>query len=309
MVTKPEGYSTVTSSDFTVALFCRVDDVLSEQKKHVLAELHPSEVVTLGMLQALRGEGNRAFYRWVQKELGALFPRLPERTRLFRLFVQFEALCEQFLAQPTLFGVVDCYGIELVHPWRERRTQREVARKGLSNHRWIVGAKLALVTDDCGQIVGFSLAGANVHDTTFHPLIKQWEEEMIVPGDQGFKAKETEIKEQKPKKPRGRPKKQPPPAPILEELAAQLPKEPLTPDEPLKPANPVNLKICSKGHWNERMIIETIFSLFTVVLKMKKLTHRLMAPLKARLAYTCAVFNICTAWDGEVKLQIAPFAL
>ncbi|RYF45944.1 MAG: hypothetical protein EOO38_15085 [Cytophagaceae bacterium] len=57
-----------------------MDDVLKDEKKHVLADLHPSEVVTLGMLQALRGEGNRAFYRWVQKELGTLFAHLPERT-------------------------------------------------------------------------------------------------------------------------------------------------------------------------------------------------------------------------------------
>lgn len=135
----------MTACDFTVALFCRVDDELQDVKKHVLAELHPSEVVTLGMLQALRGEGPRAFYRWVQKELRSLFPRLPERTRLFRLLVQFEPLCRQFLAQPTLFGVADSFGIELVHPWRERRTEREVARKGLSNHRWIESSL------DCGS--------------------------------------------------------------------------------------------------------------------------------------------------------------
>ncbi len=73
--------------------------------------------------------------------------------------------------------------------------------------------------------------------------------------------------------------------------------------------NPDNLKICDKGTWNERMIIETVFSLFTGILKMKKLTHRLLTPLKARLAYTCAVFNLCTAWSGEVKLELAPFAL
>lgn len=60
---------------------------------------------------------------------------------------------------------------------------------------------------------------------------------------------------------------------------------------------------------NERTVVETVFSLFTVILKMKKLTHRLFAPLKARLAYTCAVFNLCTAWNGKVKLQFAPFAL
>ncbi len=254
----------MTSEDFTVALFCRVDDVLKDQAKHCLANLHPSEVVTLAMLQVLRGEGNHAFYRWVQKELGHLFPRLPERTRLFRLFVQFESLGQHFLAQPTFFGIADSFGIELVHPWRERRTQRAVARKGLSNHRWIVGAKLAIVTDDTGRIVGFEVAGANVHDTSFHPLIEQWEDEMIVLADQGFKAKDD---------------------------------------------NPQNLKICARGQWNERMRVETVFSLFTVILKMKKLTHRLLAPLKARLAYTCAVFNLCTAWNGEVKLQLAPFAL
>jgi hypothetical protein len=254
----------MTACDFTVALFCRVDDVLQNQKKHPLAELHPSEVVTLGMLHALRGEGNRAFYRWVQKELGTLFPRLPERTRLFRLLVQFEPLCQAFLAQPTFFGVADSYGIELVHPWRERRTQRQVARKGLSNHRWIVGAKLAIVANDSGQITSFGVAGANVHDTSFHPMIEQWNQSMIVLADTGFKA---------------------------------------------KGHNPDNLKICPKGEWNERMIVETVFSLFTVILKMKKLTHRLLAPLKARLAYTCAVFNLCTAWNGEIKLQLAPFAL
>ncbi|BCM94160.1 hypothetical protein IAD21_06063 [Abditibacteriota bacterium] len=169
-----------------------------------------------------------------------------------------------------------------------------------------MGAKLALVTDDCGQIVGFSVAGANVHDTSFHPLIAQWEKKMIVLADQGFKAKEPKIKEQKPKKRRGRPPKHPLAAPPLEESPEEPSPEPAV---PAPPATPVNLKICPKGGWNERMIIETIFSLFTVVLKMKKLTHRLMAPLQARLAYTCAVFNICTAWDGEVKLQLAPFAL
>lgn len=254
----------MTAIDFTMELFCRVDDLLLDVKKHVLAELYPSEVVTLGMLHALRGGGNRAFYRWVQKELSSLFPRLPERTRLFRLMVQFQGLCQRFLAQPSFFGVADTYGIELVHPWREKRTQREVARKGLSNHRWIVGAKLAVVTDDCGRIVSFEVAGANVHDTSFHPLIEQWQEQMIVLADQGFKAKDN---------------------------------------------NPTNLKICPKGQWNERMIVETVFSLFTVILKMKKLAHRLLAPLQARLAYTCAVFNLCTDWNGEVKLQLAPFAL
>ena len=72
----------MTAQDFTVALFCRVDEAMPEARKHLLSKLHPSEVVTLGLLQALRGEGIRAFYRWVYKELRPLFPRLPERSRL-----------------------------------------------------------------------------------------------------------------------------------------------------------------------------------------------------------------------------------
>ena len=49
------------------------------------AHLWPSEVVTLGLLHALKGVGNRPFYRWLTRDSRALFPRLPERTRLFRL--------------------------------------------------------------------------------------------------------------------------------------------------------------------------------------------------------------------------------
>lgn len=54
----------MTTQDFIVELFCRVDDALSEVPKHPLSLLHPSEVVTLGLLHALRAGGNRAFYRW-----------------------------------------------------------------------------------------------------------------------------------------------------------------------------------------------------------------------------------------------------
>ena len=72
----------MTALDFTIELFCRVDNMMPTVSKHPLSCLYPSEVVTLGLLHALRGEGCRAFYRWLRKELKPLFPRLPERTRL-----------------------------------------------------------------------------------------------------------------------------------------------------------------------------------------------------------------------------------
>jgi len=98
MTKSPSPYQALLARDFTIELFCRVDDALLAEQKPALAHLHPSEVVTLGLLYALRGQGYRAFYRWVCKELKSLFPRLPEQSRLFRLLHQYHGLCERFMA-------------------------------------------------------------------------------------------------------------------------------------------------------------------------------------------------------------------
>src|SRR6266446_4360919 len=60
--------------DFITALFSEVDDQLRALPKHPEARLGPSEVVTLGLLHALKGVGNRAFYRWLTRDYRALFP-------------------------------------------------------------------------------------------------------------------------------------------------------------------------------------------------------------------------------------------
>ena len=36
-----------------------------------------------------------------------------------------------FLATPTVLGVIDTYGIELIHPMREGRSPQQIGRKGL----------------------------------------------------------------------------------------------------------------------------------------------------------------------------------
>jgi hypothetical protein len=82
---------------------------------HPAVHLWPSAVVTLGLLHALKGVGTRACYRWLTRDYRALFPRLPERTRLLRLFVTHQDWAQAFLAAPTVLGVIDTYGIELIH--------------------------------------------------------------------------------------------------------------------------------------------------------------------------------------------------
>jgi hypothetical protein len=109
----------MTTMDFITELFYRVDDAMTDSRKHPQALLWPSEIVTLGLLHALKGVGNRAFYRWLMHDCRALFPHLPERTRLFRLFKTHQTRTFHFPAKPTLLGIVDSFGIELIHPIRE----------------------------------------------------------------------------------------------------------------------------------------------------------------------------------------------
>jgi hypothetical protein len=69
--------------DFITALFYEIDEQLGAIPKHPEAHLWPSEVVTLGLLHALKSVGNRPFYRWLTRDYRPLFPRLPERTASF----------------------------------------------------------------------------------------------------------------------------------------------------------------------------------------------------------------------------------
>lgn len=74
----------MTTVDFITELFCRTDDAMKEVSKHPQANLYPGELTTIGLLYALKGVGQRAFYRWLVRDFTPLFPKLPDRTRLFR---------------------------------------------------------------------------------------------------------------------------------------------------------------------------------------------------------------------------------
>ena len=84
--------------------------------------MYAREVVTLALLYALKGCGPRSFWRWLVRDYRSLFPQLSHRTRLFRLFTSHRYYVDRFLAEPSLIGVIDRYGIELLHPVREGRS-------------------------------------------------------------------------------------------------------------------------------------------------------------------------------------------
>ncbi len=208
---------------------------------------------------------------WLTRDYRALFPQLPERTRLFRLLTTHQAWTQVFWAAPTVLGVIDTYGIELIHPMREGRSPQQIGRKGLSNHRWIVGGKLCLLLNQYGLVVGWACATANVADNTFQWLVRQFEDQMIVLSDTAFHATE---------------------------------------------GDPSNLKLCQRGAWEDRMLVETVLAMLTLLCHFKKVMHRVWTSFHARLAFTMAAFNILVQWhgfqpnaSGFVPLSIAEFSL
>ena len=63
---------------------------------------------------------------------------------------------------------------------REGRSPQQIGRKGLSNHRWIVGGKRCLLLNQWGVIVGWACTTANDADNTFQWLIRQVDGRMMV---------------------------------------------------------------------------------------------------------------------------------
>lgn len=245
----------MTQEHFIIELFCRVDDMLPKTHEHIQAKLSLSELVTLGLLFALKGSSQHAFYRWLERNWKDLFPALPERTRFFRRLKTHRRLTDKFLAEPTIFGVIDSYGIELCHPIREvhQPRRKRIGKKGFASWKWIVGGKFCLLANKFGLVTGWQIKTANVSDQEFLPLVEAVSDKMIVLADIGFRRK-------------------------------------------IDP--PENLKLCRRGEWNDRMIIETVFSLLSQVCKLKHLQQRVWAYFEMRLAFTVALFNLLQQWNG-----------
>lgn len=265
----------MTTVDFITELFCRIAERLAQadqEQKHRQAKLYPSEVVTLAVLCSLKGVGQRAFWRWLTRDYRPLFPNLPDRTRLFRLFNSHQPLIDAFLAEPSLIGVVDSYGIELLHPRREGRSAQQIGKKGKSNWRWIVGGKLGFALNHLGLIVAWDCDTANAYDgSAFQDLVDRFAQEMVLFADMGWEKQDW---------------------------------------------HPTNLRLCQRGEWNVRMVVETVLSMLTYVCHFKHMAHKSWDYFRSRVGYAMALFNLLVQWDGFqpddsgfVRLSIAQFSL
>lgn len=82
------------------------------------------------------------------------------------------------------------------------------------------------------------------------------------------------------------------------------------------------MKVCPRGAWNDRMVIETVLSMLgatpssvTGICRIKKVAHRAWDYPKARLAFCLAAFNLLVQWhglapdeEGFIHLSMAQFS-
>jgi hypothetical protein len=260
----------MTTELIIILIFCAVDSGMGAVPKERNAKLYPSEVVTIGVLFALKGGRFRAFYRWLKRDYDALFGGLPHRTALQRQLRRHEPQADQLLAEPSLLNVIDSFPIELLFPIREGRSAQQIGTKNKDKGRWSIGLKLCWILNRLGQVVGWHWLPMNHSDLEFLPLVELVKEDGVVLSDLGFRC---------------------------------------------KAGVPANLKLCLKGTWNDRMLIETTFSLLTVVCRAKQMFHRTAHHLQARLAYTAAMFNVLIGLDRHLhsddpfRTSIAEFSL
>lgn len=261
----------MTTEDIIIHIFCSVDDRLKGVSRVPQTHLYPSEIVTIGLLFALKGGHFRAFYRWLKRDYAPLFAGLPDRTNLQRLLKTHQYHCDALLADASVLTVMDSYPIELLFPIREGRSKQQIGKKNKDKGRWSIGIKLCWLVNTFGQVVGWRWQPMNQPDQDFHPLVETVQEDSIVLADMGFRCKD---------------------------------------------GIPINLKLCPKGTWNDRMVIETIFSMLTVVCHAKKMHHRTVVYLEARLAYLAAMFNVLLTLFHQLhpkadkfQLSIAEFSL
>lgn len=254
----------MTTIDIIVLIFCYVDDRMKDVGKHPQAKLYGSELVTIGILYALKGGSFRAFYRWLKRDYAALFAGLPHRTRLRRALNAHRHWFKRLLADPSFFTVMDSYPIELLFPIREGRSEQQVGKKGRDKGRWSIGIKLAWLLNEHGQVVAWQWNTLNTADKHFNSLALPFIGQTIVLADAG--ARDTD-------------------------------------------GVPENIKICPRGTWNERMVVETSFSMLTLIAHLKHLFERSIPYIESRLAATVAMFNVLLNLFHQLHPDADPFKM
>lgn len=170
----------VDPDTFLTILYVKVDDFC---QSHLPPETHPgpdaalspSELVTLALFsQFALFPSERAFYRWAERHLRPLFPRLPARTQFNRqvrsqwrtIVAFFHELVDQLDAGEALYELLDGMAVPTRNVQRRGRGwlvgQANLGRS--SRLGWYHGFHLLVSVHRAGAITGFGFAPASTKE-------------------------------------------------------------------------------------------------------------------------------------------------
>ncbi len=176
----------MTTEEMIIHLFYHADDRMKGEAdiaKHPQGALYPSELVTIGILWALKGVSFRAFYGWLKRGYDALFAGLPHRTNRQGGLASHQDWCDLLRAERSLFTVMDSFPIELLFPIREGRAEKQLGRTGRDKGRWMIGVRLWWLLANTGQVVEWYWQPMNVPDKAFNRLAATFDEQTITLAD------------------------------------------------------------------------------------------------------------------------------
>lgn len=170
------------TEEAVIVLFCLVDDayrILNPRgdRYEALKRLSDSEVITLALLQQLRGtESQRSFLRDAERFFSHLFPgvvglapsSLHRRVRKLRRFVEplRQEVAEGLVGEPETL-LVDSTLLSVLHP---RQVSQGSGFPGAAWVRWgsfsVYGVKLHLLCATNGVPLSYELTPANVADVS-----------------------------------------------------------------------------------------------------------------------------------------------
>jgi hypothetical protein len=72
--------------------------------------------------------------------------------------------------------------------------------------------------------------------------------------------------------------------------------------------DPANLKLCDRGLWNTRMLVETALSILNGVCQLKKGVHRTWVAFQMRRAFTLATCNLLVSGADSNPMLMGSFS-
>src|SRR4051812_22133249 len=159
----------MTTEEIIIQIFWVVDNAMLQSQKVPQAKLYPSEVVTIGILFALKGGHFRAFCRWLRRDYAILFGGLPDRTTLLRQLRAQQYQADHLLSEASVLNVIDSFPIESLFPIRAGRTKQQLGTKNRDKGRWSIGVKMCWILNYLSQVVAWHWLPMNQPDQNFLP--------------------------------------------------------------------------------------------------------------------------------------------